>query len=1506
MSSLLSCLSDFSNAASLPSSVGGHILDLSSLELSELSAADLALLHQFLRNGATFDAAQGSGAQHNGGSANGDSHSNVPSGGGGTASSTALERVILPSFTSAGRGASILYAFVQLLDVLDVATKCETLYRLRAIENFHSFSNYFLMDRLWTPTVLESLVDKCGKISKRLQRRQAATYTFGVHGGGNIGLGLIAHLVTKPRRGLLRAMSTTTMKEAASASTATPHANSEAVASGVAGGPAALSSTSSASPSMMRRGPTSSSSYSAGPGAAQGLGQNYPDSLPVDLLSMSGALASTVGSAHQSNNGAVGVDSQSKSATSGSDLDSDSSGTDRDCGEATWRVVATTSKLFHRLLIRAGGRIRLRHQIAAVPGTTRGRSQYGYTEIPNVSLVDRSLSSVRELYVKSSVLALCVTLSVFQQIRHDIAVGLMARFLHDEMPLTVLVCINGTNAEQAVRDGVFAELAALTGDAFARRVLHGINFVECVVDRIVRQVDDDEITAQIIAQVTEKFASATERESAGGLTSSASGDLHPDSPTAGRSSTADVGANPASGSQSLSSDGDQSGLQLTTQNTGEALFELCAAAASKERVKAMMNSATECQRFAKLLVMYGIRVALFDAERVCSVYSRPFPEAHLLPHFSLTDDVRLYESVKNKFVNGTHYILSAMAGLSGYDLIAQAIRSPFLRGFVVELMEQEIAPVLIRAFPSFAPPNPILDRLKREFVLRCEENAADTVARVARDPMRKMSRGRRIRGTLELRDKYKLSTPCYRLELGYCAALLYALQCKDTDSGEKLRQVFQSAAAANCSYRAALTYSGPSAAGPFVGFHPDREADRVQRLLAMIVVLKQLASREKMAQLGLQLDLTTGHIFYQRKPAIPAAACATTGVAAAATPTVAAPTIPPLSSLKADRSRSMSTGGSGNGSCTPTLHSITSPPQGSDGGIAPESDWQRQGQTHSSAPAPAAGQRHSQSPPQAQEQGQPLVTTTANEAQLPLQSRASDAYVSAKQTGTMPTGAFSQLANSSASASASASTSQRDLVRIGSGAITAVSSGTDDLSASQTDVALLQQVQLQMRLQQLAAGSTAPSSGPSVWSAVSSSSSLASNVSSSARGSQSQLQSQSQSSSGKLSGRVLSVGSNLDSLDFGGSEQSDDRDDIADTLPLISSESPSHRTTSAAESESVGRYDGISPQPSGLFSGLHLSPIQPIEPRSPWLQRRITYELLFIRHGETFGNCGQSTRDGRIDRAAVEANVKDRSRRIFQGDVDTEINQLTAQGQNGAQHAADQIIAEFVQQRKWIPEVLLHSPLTRAADTAKPLLSLLPALTGSAMADEALREMKFGLAENARICDLLEAVPQGVGGPGTTQTFSSISGAADADAESHTWRRTCHTFYLDQNASYRFPEGESFCDVLWRVHSFLMRLESRFPGKRIVVYGHSMWGAACAIIFGRGVTPTKAEPCESPLHAQFQAQQQQQQQQQQQEQTLSPNQASTPAPAPAPAPGDYLAFDGPHVLPHTTPIPMNF
>ncbi|HTM63965.1 MAG TPA: histidine phosphatase family protein [Gammaproteobacteria bacterium] len=200
----------------------------------------------------------------------------------------------------------------------------------------------------------------------------------------------------------------------------------------------------------------------------------------------------------------------------------------------------------------------------------------------------------------------------------------------------------------------------------------------------------------------------------------------------------------------------------------------------------------------------------------------------------------------------------------------------------------------------------------------------------------------------------------------------------------------------------------------------------------------------------------------------------------------------------------------------------------------------------------------------------------------------------------------------------------------------------------------------------------------------------------------------------------------------------------------------------------------------------------------------LDFDLVFVRHGETFGNCGQSTSNGEIDQVLVMGNIKDSEKRIYQGNVDENINQLTEYGKQQARDTAEKLKHHYSQNNSE-PDIILMSPLTRAIDTATPYIINNNFHHRSYIYDD-IREMSFGSWDNRRVCDL------------------------------HSDNR-CHLFYLDQHALVKdttIPGAESFCDVILRAHKALTDLNDYYLNKRILMFSHSMLGAACCILLGKG------------------------------------------------------------------------
>ena len=170
--------------------------------------------------------------------------------------------------------------------------------------------------------------------------------------------------------------------------------------------------------------------------------------------------------------------------------------------------------------------------------------------------------------------------------------------------------------------------------------------------------------------------------------------------------------------------------------------------------------------------------------------------------------------------------------------------------------------------------------------------------------------------------------------------------------------------------------------------------------------------------------------------------------------------------------------------------------------------------------------------------------------------------------------------------------------------------------------------------------------------------------------------------------------------------------------------------------------------------------------------------------------------------------------------MDEPSNALNEVGLQQAQDAADKLEALGLD-----PDLVVLSPLARAADTGKAFLSRKPSFPQDRVLTwESAAEMRFGDWDNMMVKDM---------------PTDSI----------------CHLFYLGQNAvvkssglyvdpaSGNTVPGENFVEVLHRTRAMLTtltatvsELPSRSDGKpkQVIIYGHSMAGAALSVLTGNG------------------------------------------------------------------------
>jgi broad specificity phosphatase PhoE len=169
--------------------------------------------------------------------------------------------------------------------------------------------------------------------------------------------------------------------------------------------------------------------------------------------------------------------------------------------------------------------------------------------------------------------------------------------------------------------------------------------------------------------------------------------------------------------------------------------------------------------------------------------------------------------------------------------------------------------------------------------------------------------------------------------------------------------------------------------------------------------------------------------------------------------------------------------------------------------------------------------------------------------------------------------------------------------------------------------------------------------------------------------------------------------------------------------------------------------------------------------------------LWIARHGQSAGN---------VARDLAEAGGMS-SIDIAERDVDVPLSPL---GQRQAEALGSWFKAL---DRAETPSVVLHSPYVRARQTAVALLQAAGLDELSRIQDERLREKEFGILDRL-----------------------TVAGIASRFPELAEQRRHVGKFY------FRPPGGESWCDVILRLRSFLEMLTREYRGERVLIVAHQV------------------------------------------------------------------------------------
>jgi broad specificity phosphatase PhoE len=178
------------------------------------------------------------------------------------------------------------------------------------------------------------------------------------------------------------------------------------------------------------------------------------------------------------------------------------------------------------------------------------------------------------------------------------------------------------------------------------------------------------------------------------------------------------------------------------------------------------------------------------------------------------------------------------------------------------------------------------------------------------------------------------------------------------------------------------------------------------------------------------------------------------------------------------------------------------------------------------------------------------------------------------------------------------------------------------------------------------------------------------------------------------------------------------------------------------------------------------------------MEQKWPQEIWLVRHGQSAGNVARDAAE-----AAAGHHID-----IAERDVDVPLSELGIRqsealaGWFGSMPEAER------------PNVVLHSPYLRAAETARILMQPINrSALMSVQADERLREKEFGILDRL-----------------------TTHGIAHKYPELYEQRKHVGKFY------FRPPGGESWADVILRLRSVLDTITREYSGERVLIVGHQV------------------------------------------------------------------------------------
>ncbi|MFM6906905.1 MAG: bifunctional mannitol-1-phosphate dehydrogenase/phosphatase [Acinetobacter tjernbergiae] len=355
-------------------------------------------------------------------------------------------------------------------------------------------------------------------------------------------------------------------------------------------------------------------------------------------------------------------------------------------------------------------------------------NQCSYDErIENLTVIDADHQpQMLDMYMQSSLIALCLPEQAIPSEAKIIAKGLLARFMSQEIqndePITFLIVLNKVCAKYLVLKHLREALLEITDEDIAEHILTEHYFCDTVVNRMASKLTDQALYRQlnIKHQLFKQYQS----------------DLNEDS------------------------------------------IELSDETALTEQQEQHLSSCLDDMKgqFQAGQFLQNMDLILFHSETDMPIYvENRSPLLHKMRQMILVDQIADIQIIKNRLWNGCHAMLAWYASLNGHETIGIAMADLAVRQYSERLVD-EVKLGLANLIPNQKKQ---LDRMAESFLNSCRSAYKDPCERVAREPLRKLNFNERVLGSLENHIQQQL--PDQNLLNGAIYGYAYALKILELD-----------------------------------------------------------------------------------------------------------------------------------------------------------------------------------------------------------------------------------------------------------------------------------------------------------------------------------------------------------------------------------------------------------------------------------------------------------------------------------------------------------------------------------------------------------------------------------------------------------------------------------------------------------------------------------------------------------------------------------------------------